>query len=149
MKENLKNYWYIIPIVVVILVVLVLNFDNSNNEYEILEKEILKDENKIVVEEKQEVIDSITSYFIDIKGEVKKPGVYEIESDKRVIDVINLAGGLTKNADTSLLNLSKKVKDEMSIKIYSKTEVKNAKESLKTEPEVIEIIGPVIHVDQS
>lgn len=45
-----------------------------------------------------------------------------------VIDVINLAGGLTENADTSLINLAKQVTSEMVIIIYSKEEVELAKQ---------------------
>lgn len=80
------------------------------------------------VKEEKEVEDDVlvVSYFyVDIKGEVKKPGTYKIEEGKRVIDVINLAGGLTKSADTSANNLSMKVKDEMVIVIYSADEIKD------------------------
>lgn len=80
------------------------------------------------VKEEKEVKDEVlvVSYFyVDIKGEVKKPGTYKIEEGKRVIDVINLAGGLTKSADTSANNLSMKVKDEMVIVIYSDDEIKD------------------------
>ncbi len=80
------------------------------------------------VKEEKEVEDDVlvVSYFyVDIKGEVKKPGTYKIEEGKRVIDVINLAGGLTKSADTSANNLSMKVKDEMVIVIYSDDEIKD------------------------
>lgn len=62
---------------------------------------------------------------VDIKGQIVNPGVYEVESDKRVIDVINYAGGLLDGADTSVNNLSRLVKDEMVIIIYSSDEVKN------------------------
>ncbi len=50
---------------------------------------------------------------VDIKGLVNNPGVYEVDYGTRIIDVIKLAGDLNDQADTSLLNLSKKVKDEM------------------------------------
>jgi len=60
-----------------------------------------------------------------------------------VIDLVELSGGLTENADISLLNLSKKVEDEMSIKIYSKKEVETAILNLEEEPTVIEIIKEV------
>ena len=39
-----------------------------------------------------------------------------------------MSGGLTKNADTSYLNLSKKLKDEMTIVVYSKEEIANMKD---------------------
>lgn len=63
---------------------------------------------------------------VDIKGAVKRPGVYTIEAGKIINDVINLAGGLTKEADTSLINLSKIVSNEMVIIIYTKEEVKKS-----------------------
>ena len=47
-----------------------------------------------------------------------------MKENDRVIDVINIAGGLLKEADTSLINLSKIVKDEMVIKVYNKNEIK-------------------------
>lgn len=62
---------------------------------------------------------------VDIKGRVKSPGVYEISSNSRVMDVIKKAGGLESDSDTSSINLSKKVYDEMVIVIYSKKEVSN------------------------
>lgn len=63
--------------------------------------------------------------YVDIKGEVNIPGTYLVKSNSRVKDVIELAGGLTENADTSVVNLSKKIQDEMVIIIYSKWEVSN------------------------
>ena len=63
--------------------------------------------------------------YVDVKGSVKKPGVYEFKENDRVIDAIKLAGGLTKNADTSNINLSKKLKSEMVIVINTKSELKN------------------------
>ena len=62
---------------------------------------------------------------VDIKGAVNNPGVYELDSLTRVQDVIDLAGGLKKDADTSNINLSKIIKDEMVIIISTKTELKN------------------------
>lgn len=78
---------------------------------------------KIKKETKKE--DTEKLYMVDIKGEVISPGIYELPSTSRVIDVINKAGGLTDIADTSVINLSKKIEDEMVIIIYSEYEVKN------------------------
>ena len=72
-------------------------------------------------------------FMVDIKGEVISPGIYELENNSRVIDVIKLAGGLTENADTTVINLSKKIEDEMVIIIYSKWQVENWKETKEQE----------------
>ena len=53
--------------------------------------------------------------FVDVKGAVKHPGVFETTKDKRIKDLIEEAGGLLDDADTSTLNLSQKVKDQMVI----------------------------------
>jgi competence protein ComEA len=80
--------------------------------------------NNIQAEAEEE--ESIKKYNIDIKGAVKKPGVYQVDSNLTVNDVIQIAGGLTKSADTSLINLAKKITDEMVIIIYTKEEIKNS-----------------------
>lgn len=67
-----------------------------------------------------------SNYFVDIKGAVNFPGVYEMSKDTRVIDVVKSAGGLRDDANTSLINLSKKINDEMVIIIYTNLEVANA-----------------------
>lgn len=56
-----------------------------------------------------------TQAYVDVKGEVKNPGVYEVSNDSRVEDVIHLAGGFTKQANQSVINLAQKVHDEMVI----------------------------------
>ncbi len=75
--------------------------------------------------------------FVDIKGAVKSPGVYEVSSNSRIIDVIEKAGDLKKNADTSIINLSKKVKDEMYIIIYTKDEISSYKDKMLSSSEIV------------
>lgn len=60
---------------------------------------------------------------IEIKGFVNKPGVYQINDELTVNEAIELAGGLAKDANTSQINLSKKVYDEMVIIIPSNKEI--------------------------
>lgn len=50
--------------------------------------------------------------FVDIKGAVRKEGVYELTSGSRVTDVVKLAGGFTDDADKKSVNLAEKVADE-------------------------------------
>ena len=84
-------------------------------------KSSFKDKNVEEKEEKKEV----NQFVVDIKGEVKKPGVYILDEGKRVIDVVKKAGGFTVYADTSANNLGKKITDEMVIVIYSENEINN------------------------
>ncbi len=73
--------------------------------------------NKTAVVEKELFSKDI---YIDIKGEIKKPGVYKVEEGSIVNDVIKLAGGLTKNGTTKNINLSKTITSEMVIIISNK-----------------------------
>ncbi len=131
----MKKYLIIICIVVVCVVGYIFLF--KEDEVEQIEEEIIIE--KVV----EEVVKNI--YCVDIKGAINKPGVYCIEDDKRVVDVIELAGGLKSTADTSVINLSKKVIDEMTIIIYTKTQIKTAISNIKESqaPTIIEIIKEV------
>lgn len=101
--------------------VYLLSREEDNNDI-ILETE---EKEEVVAEKKEEVIEKVK---VDIKGAIKKPGVYELDSNSIINDVIKLAGGLKTNASTKYLNLSKKILDEMVINIYTESEVKKMKE---------------------
>ena len=94
----------------------------------------------IVVEKKlvKKTTSSIDKIQVDIKGQVNYPGIYKVDSNLRVMDVIKLAGDLTENADTSVINLSKKVTDEMVIIVYSRDEVADFKKTKEIEKQVEE-----------
>lgn len=55
------------------------------------------------------------SVVVDIKGAVSKPGIYQLNSDGRVMDAIEKAGGITVDADLKQINLAMKLMDEMVI----------------------------------
>ena len=84
------------------------------------------------------MIDKNKKYVVDIKGEVYNPGIYKLKANSRVVDVIEMAGGLTENANTTVINLSKKITDEMVIIIYSNKEVKDFKKTKELEASLIE-----------
>lgn len=71
--------------------------------------------------------------YVDIKGEIKNPNVYKMKVGSRVNDLINEAGGLTKNSNTRFINLSKILEDEDAIVIYSNKEISDAKRDKKLE----------------
>lgn len=64
--------------------------------------------------------------IIDVTGEVVHPGVYELAANARVIDAVKAAGGVTKKADLSLINLARLIKDGEQIYIESKAESTNS-----------------------
>ena len=129
-----KKEIIIVSIILILLILTIfywLNLKKNN-------KKVLKKDKEVVQKlEKKEEKEIEKSVKVDIKGEINNPGIYELDESMRVIDVIELAGGLTNNADTSVINLSKKLKDEMVIIIYSKYQVKNF-EATKEKEKVVE-----------
>lgn len=105
----------------------------SNTNKEIKKSEVYD----LEVEEKKtnnlEIEEAIKYITIDIKGEVKSPGVYKIEEGKRVVDAINASGGLTKKAVTKYINLSKVLKDEDVIIINNISELKKIEDKKNIE----------------
>jgi competence protein ComEA len=74
------------------------------------------------------------SFIVDVKGQVKMPGVYSSSQEERVIDVVQRAGGLTDNADESKVNLAEHVQDAMVIYIPAKGEEGSIPQGLTTNP---------------
>jgi competence protein ComEA len=58
------------------------------------------------------------SLTIDVAGAVKKPGVYNLPTNSRVVDAIRMAGGLRISADTSDINQARLLKDGEQIYVY-------------------------------
>ena len=111
-------------IILTIIGVLITKKNLNNNKYNDIE--IVKEQDSLNIENLKEIEEEKIKLNVDIKGAIKKPGVYKIDSNLTVNDVINIAGGLTENADTSVTNLAKKITDEMVIIIYTKEEVKKS-----------------------
>ncbi|WP_079509818.1 helix-hairpin-helix domain-containing protein [Mesobacillus jeotgali] len=63
----------------------------------------------------EEVEEKAIVMMADIKGAVVNPGVYEVKEAGRVIDLIELAGGLEEDADVAAINFAMYVTDEMAI----------------------------------
>ena len=127
-RSSLKRTILILLGIVIILFlsIFVLYKNNQSSNEEVVE--IFKEESVEKDIEEQESL-SKEKVRVDIKGMVNNPGVYEVDSTLTVSDVIFLAGGLLENANTSLINLAKKVYDEMIIIIYSNEEVESQKEN--------------------
>lgn len=127
--ENISYYkkYLILVFCLLLLAASTIAFFKLNNEKTEVEDNFIAN-NEIITKEVSEVAkqEEVKLYF-DIKGSVKKPGVYEFSQGDRIIDAINKAGGLTKNATTNNLNLSKKLTNEMVIYVFNKNELTTTK----------------------
>lgn len=134
MRENIFNY---LKNNIIILIISFILFLISIFEFVYFYKNV-NDKNETInsyenssFEFKEEVKEE--NIIVDIKGEIKKPGVYNIKVGSRVNDLINEAGGLSKNANTRFINLSKRLEDGEVIVIYSNKEINDAKKNDKLE----------------
>ena len=49
--------------------------------------------------------------YVHVAGEVRKPGLYRLRADARVVDAIAAAQGLTDDADSTAINLARTLTD--------------------------------------
>ena len=76
---------------------------NSAKPYESTSESVTIEEPSSSIEE--------PSVFVHVVGEVEKPGIYIVANRARVFDAIIAAGGFTKSADQSTVNLAREVSD--------------------------------------
>ena len=116
MKIN-KNYFIYVGIISVLIIgIFGINFLSNNKEE--INSNIAFVDDSVVTTNKDE-----NTFYVDIKGAVKKPGVYKVSENMIVDDLIKLAGGLSKNAYTKNINLASKLKEGMVVYVYSKNEL--------------------------
>lgn len=113
-NNNINEYDYINNIVYDDLI------ENKNSQESVDEnnEEIKKEQ---VIEENENNDDM----YIYITGEVNEPGVYILKEGSRISDAINIAGGITQNANLDKINLVYLLKDGMKINIPNNLDLKN------------------------
>lgn len=88
-----------------------------------------------------------TIVIVDVQGEVRNPGIVELQNGARVIDAIEAAGGLLPRV-TPGINLARIVLDGEQINIGKTNEVQDGKINLNTasvsQLEDIPGVGPVL-----
>lgn len=93
------------------------NIEEESYDNNIVEKNIIEKSNSL---ENEDIIKG--EIIVHIIGEVKKEGIVSLKEGDRVIDAIKKAGGETKNADLSQVNLAYILSDGQKIYIPSKNE---------------------------
>lgn len=136
----LKYKKYLIYFLMIIIFALILlNYLTKTK----ITVDAIVDDILLIENEETDIIDE--DVVVDIKGLVETPGVYKLAYGSRIIDVINKAGGLLEEGNTEHLNLSRKLSDQMVIKIYSNQEIFDL---LNVEPEVIYSEPEIIYLEQ-
>lgn len=123
-KKHVKDI--ILLVLVIILVILTIYntfFNYENNDFSVSNQLVYSElENPNVNNDNKDEVSN--DFYVDVKGAVKNPGVYHVDRNAIINDVIKLAGGFNANAYHEGINLSKKISDEMVIIVYTKSEVK-------------------------
>lgn len=117
-----------IVILIIVLIILIslgfkIFFKNNNSKEESLESlnsiedieknQLLNNDKDIIDDEKNRNND----IMIHISGEIYNPGLIKLKLGDRIIDAVELAGGLKEEADLDRMNLAKKLVDEEKIYI--------------------------------
>lgn len=105
--------------------IIIIFFLLAGNKGSTREPSVLKSdqEKQAILEDKKEKPDNeSSSIFVEVKGAVKKPGVYTFQSDARVEEAIRRAGGFTSKADTIEINQAAKLEDSMMIYVRKQGE---------------------------
>lgn len=79
------------------------------------EEDILSEESEASTDKEEQIAESLKEIIVDIKGQVKVPGVYHMEEGSRIIDVIEKAGGLLDESETTAVNFAQLLSDQMVI----------------------------------
>ena len=137
--KDLFNIRNIILIILALFCILSSFYLYGRNKSKVFKDEYMKN---IFVEEndiEEEVIDggSIETFgenvvnsttnkiIVEIKGEVKNPDVYEIDDGSIIRDLINMAGGLTEEANIDGINRAEKLRANQLIVIPNKDSTNN------------------------
>ena len=120
-KDKKDKVIYALVIIVVMLLSnnLVKNKtfkDNTNDEkVSLISDESINDEQSSEQEQDNQLTTEDIKVYIS--GEIIKPGVYTVNDGDRLVDLIDMAGGLSELANDKNLNLAQKLEDQMKIYI--------------------------------
>lgn len=103
-KKN-KTYILCITIIILSIISIIIQYIDKNNKLNL---------NSVTAKEKE---DKIAVY---INGEIKNPGVYYLEPNSRLYELLDVCGGITERADINNINLARKLNDSDMITITEK-----------------------------
>lgn len=112
-----KNKYLLITIILLftLLTVMVINLNANSKEYIVgdTDSSIMQDESIAEdAEEENYEQEENSKVTVFVSGEVLNQRVVEIEKGKRLIDAVEICGGLTENADLNAVNLALVLEEE-------------------------------------
>lgn len=120
LEENKKKILVAGAICVIIVIGVATYFFMKNEQEEFIDFEDyetnVENIEKVV---QNEIVEEKAKIVVHISGQILNPGVISLDEGARLIDAINLSGGLTSKADISKVNLAYVLEDAQKIYIPS------------------------------
>lgn len=160
-EENLRLFVFIlIGLILGLIITIIFAFAHFRQkdvapETDLIEELMAENQEEVSTEEaktssdemkEEEASDKSKEIVVDIKGEVNAPGVYQMEEGSRIIDVIDKAGGLLDEAETTAVNFAQILSDQMVIYVPKEGEEPPV-DSLTTEEQTDETETETTQVD--
>lgn len=109
--KDKKALLRILSVILILFVAVILRIHDENKAD--ITIETAETENETEYSEENNAQPAV--FFVDIGGAVAKPGVYQVSKDTRLFEVIDMAGGLTEDADADHVNRASFVEDGQKI----------------------------------
>lgn len=116
MKRKEKFVGAVAILVISIIALTIGYFSRSNEKKEEVFVPLETVDEEVAEKDTNEKVSG--TIVVDIKGAIKNPKEYTLKEGARVRDLIEMAGGLTEEADENKIYYSKILKDEECIRIY-------------------------------
>lgn len=136
-----------LPYLIIVFLLLIIGYQYYANDSKDDAKEFLKINTAGIIDNKEKSLDENTKeleiekapeeseeIMVHISGAVNSPGILRLDSSKRVVDALDLAGGARDDADLDRVNLAARLHDEEKIYIPKVGEVQENMTTLVSSP---------------
>lgn len=136
-----------LPYLIIVFLLLIIGYQYYDNHSKDDAKEFLKINTAGIIDNKKKSLDENTKeleiekapeeseeIMVHISGAVNSPGILRLDSSKRVVDALDLAGGARDDADLDRVNLAARLHDEEKIYIPKVGEVQENMTTLASSP---------------
>ena len=129
-KKKILSYVLSLPMLLLPTLLLSLLLTGCNNNQSALYVEQQEDNTTVSdtqAEQTPETTQAPALIYVQVSGAVKNPGVYSLPEGSRIFEAVELAGGLTEQADINSINQAQVLSDGQMIYVYAigEAELKN------------------------